>query len=835
MSKVIYTKYNQNRNEKFQTRTSIIKDGDKKYVIKSAANEAAKDFVNKFPEKYNMTKSIYLNMDFLPCDIKDGVVYYDFLKGKSLDSQIEKYTNDVDKLVSVIKGILDKYFVLNDNVKSKFVLDEKFKEVFGEINCSELSCIKPVNLDVILDNLIMQEDGTVTVYDYEWVFDMTVPVDFVLYRILSRIYDKYFSDLSAQIDFEDFVKKFDIESNERSIYEEMEKRFIKYVYDNNDPVFSNAEYRNGARTIDDLNRKLDDTEYRLEDMINEHAKVSKAFIEVNEELNRIRNSKMWKVSKPVRFVTRKTRTCFRIGLKGTIKEAKRKIVLKKGDYIWKPTNKELEKQRKYKSEVNPKISILTPLFKTPDSFLREMIDSVVAQTYENWELCLVDFSPADYYEVENIVKEYDDSRIKYYRDENVNIPENTNTCIEKATGDYLAILDHDDILHPSALYMCVKEIDAGSDFVYTDEIKFEGDLNHCYAPNFKPDFAPEDLLASNYICHFNVFKKSLLDKAGLYRTEANGSQDHDVVLRMTKLAEKIAHVPYLLYFWRNHPGSVASNIDAKPYATLAGIWSVEQRLKSDGYDIEASSVINNIPIYRLKASTSKIDDVLVVVYGNNPDEINKTKESLLQQNISNADIVCVDDYVASKTTISDKALNEILEKTEKKYVLLIREGTVLVSDNAINEMRTYIQFEGVAVVDSKVIDENEKLYSAGVSVSNKFENNVKLRGKGANRDFGGFENAFIHARNVSAALGICTLIDRSMWLNSDVEIDSSENAILQKSFKMTEGRVAWTPFAEVQIDGTYYDGLLRNEHYRSIGATDRDPYFSDYVIKYSFE
>lgn len=835
MSKVIYTKYNQNRNEKFQTRTSIIKDDENKYVVKAYANIAASDFISAFPEKYNMTKSIYPNMDFLPCNLKDGVVYYDFLKGKSLDSQIEKYTNDVNKLVDVIKEILDKYFVLNDGVKTSFVLDANFKEVFGEIDCRKYSCIRPVNLDVILDNLIMKEDGTVTVYDYEWVFDMTVPVNFVLYRILSRIYDKYFSDLSAQIDFEEFVKKFNIESDERSIYEEMENRFIKYVYDNNDPIFSNAEYRNGARTVDDLVRKLDDTEYRLEDMINEHAKVSKAFIEVNEELNRIRNSKMWKASKPIRFVARKARTCFRIGLKGTIKEAKRKIVLKKGDYLWKPTSKELEKQRKYISECNPKISILTPLFKTPDLFLREMIDSVVAQTYENWELCLVDFSPADYYEVENIVKEYKDSRIKYYRDENVNIPENTNTCIEKATGDYLAILDHDDILHPSALYMCVKEIDAGSDFVYTDEIKFEGDLNHCYAPNFKPDFAPEDLLASNYICHFNVFKKSLLDKAGLYRTEANGSQDHDVVLRMTKLAEKIAHVPYLLYFWRNHPGSVASNIDAKPYATLAGIWSVEQRLKSDGYDIEASSVINNIPVYRLKASVSEIKDVLVVIYGNDVKKINQTKKSILQQKILESDIVLVDDLVSSKTTISDKALYELLSETDKKYVLLIKEGTVFTSDNGINEMRTYIQFEGVSAVDSKVIDENGKLYSAGVSVSNIFENNVKLRGKGANRDFGGFENAFIHARNVSAALGICTLLDRNMWLNSDVEIDSSENAILQKSFKMTEGRVAWTPFAEVQINGTSYDGLLRDEHYRSIGATDKDPYFSDYVIKYSFE
>lgn len=182
-----------------------------------------------------------------------------------------------------------------------------------------------------------------------------------------------------------------------------------------------------------------------------------------------------------------------------------------------------------------------------------MIKSVTDQTYKNWELCLADGSDDEH----AFVGEYcqslakDDSRIVYKKlEKNEGISENTNACIKMASGEYIALFDHDDVLHPSALFEAMKAIcEQGAEYVYTDEATFVGeDLNDIVTYHFKPDFAIDNLLANNYICHFSVFKASLLDKVGAFRSKYDGSQDHDLILRLTDAASKVVHVPKLLYF-----------------------------------------------------------------------------------------------------------------------------------------------------------------------------------------------------------------------------------------------------------------------------------------------
>lgn len=218
----------------------------------------------------------------------------------------------------------------------------------------------------------------------------------------------------------------------------------------------------------------------------------------------------------------------------------------------------MQEQRKTKFPRDIKFSILVPLYNTPEQFLREMIQSVLDQTYTNWELCLADGSDVNHKNVGNICSQYakKDKRIRYRKlEKNLGISGNTNACIEMAAGDYIALFDHDDLLHPSALYENMKAIcEKKADFIYTDENTFHDKPEDAYCPHFKPNFAPDTLRTNNYICHFTVFDKNLLKKTGNFRSCCDGSQDYDMVLRLTEQAKCVVHIPKILYYWRAHKG-----------------------------------------------------------------------------------------------------------------------------------------------------------------------------------------------------------------------------------------------------------------------------------------
>ncbi len=247
------------------------------------------------------------------------------------------------------------------------------------------------------------------------------------------------------------------------------------------------------------------------------------------------------------------------------------------------SKEEFQKQRQWKPDNPVKISIIVPLYNTSLDFLQEMIQSVLSQTYECWELCLADASQEGQKEIEAIIQEYirEDKRIQYRKlPGNGGISVNSNHGLAMATGDYIGLLDHDDLLHPSALYYVVKEInDYQADFIYTDELSFDRKTERVQSVHLKPDFSTENFRCNNYVCHFSVFERSLLDKAGEFRKEMDGSQDYDLFLRLTDLAGCVRHVPKVLYYWRCHAGSVASQAGVKPYTIEAGKKAIEEHLK----------------------------------------------------------------------------------------------------------------------------------------------------------------------------------------------------------------------------------------------------------------
>lgn len=272
-----------------------------------------------------------------------------------------------------------------------------------------------------------------------------------------------------------------------------------------------------------------------------------------------------------------------------INERRRRNQAEAGYEEW--LKKEMEKEEKASekaeelAKTGPLISILVPAYETPADFLCQMIDSVLKQSYKKLELCIADGSITD--QVEKLARKYErrDPRLRYRRlKKNLGISENTNAALLMAAGEYVGLLDHDDLLLPGALYEVAKALGElkTADALYTDEDKVNMDLSHHFQPHFKPDFNSEYLLSNNYICHFFVVRRDLALETGGFRGEFDGAQDYDFILRCTEKAEKVLHIPKVLYSWRCHEASTANNPESKLYAYEAGKRAVAAHLKRMG-------------------------------------------------------------------------------------------------------------------------------------------------------------------------------------------------------------------------------------------------------------
>ena len=277
----------------------------------------------------------------------------------------------------------------------------------------------------------------------------------------------------------------------------------------------------------------------------------------------------------------------------------------------RPTSEELQKQRDRKFFHDYKFSILVPAFNTDPVFLKEMIMSVVRQTYREWELCIVDGSDTDGVrrEIDRIKEEVggetaDRIRVKVLGS-NRGISGNSNGALVMATGDYMGFLDHDDILTPDALYEVMSALESGMErdgniyrnrykALYTDEDKVNSSGTRYFDPHIKTDFDIDLLRSTNYICHFFVVKTSVAVKAGGFRSEYDGAQDHDFILRCTEgvRRDQILHVKKVLYHWRSSPGSTSDNPDAKLYAYEAGRRAVSDHLQRAGISANVTDTVH---------------------------------------------------------------------------------------------------------------------------------------------------------------------------------------------------------------------------------------------------
>lgn len=453
------------------------------------------------------------------------------------------------------------------------------------------------------------------------------------------------------------------------------------------------------------------------------------------------------------------------------------------------TEEELAEQRATVLDYQPKISIVVPTYRTPIVFLREMIDSVRAQTYPNWELCIGDGSEGDQ-ELVDTLAEYaaQDGRIKYQvLEKNLGIAGNTNGALALATGDYIGLLDHDDVLPPNTLFEVAKALNEDDyDVLYTDEDKVSGDLSEHNDPNFKPDFSPDLLRSHNYITHFFVARKSIVDDIQGFRSEFDGSQDYDFIFRCVEHAEKIKHIPKILYHWRIHGNSVAGDPASKMYAYEAGKRAIEEHLKRVGVQGARVEHTSMWGMYHVIYSTAP--DPLVSIIIPNKDHIDDLDKCV--QSIYATSTYQNFEFIVVENNSTDPATFAYYERMQKKhsnfkvvtwtegfnysainnfgvqsakgdYLLFLNNDTELISPEGISELLGNCMRPDVGIVGAKLYFGDNTIQHAGVVVG--------LSGF-AGHVFTGFPKSYygfmMRARvngNYSAVTGACMMVDRKTF------------------------------------------------------------------------
>ncbi len=542
--------------------------------------------------------------------------------------------------------------------------------------------------------------------------------------------------------------------------------------------------------------------------------------EKNEELsfkmNRIKSNPVWKASAPFRKVMHfLLRQCGRLKNCGNLRGLVAKIRYKSREReamecFGTASFPDEARRNKERETIFPhmvKFSILVPLYNTPKEFLTAMLDSVINQTYENWELCLADGSNMEHSYVGEMCGEYMErdkthtggkARIVYKKlEKNEGISGNTNRCYAMATGEYIGLFDHDDILHPSVLYEYVRAInEQNADYIYCDETTFKNnDINKMLTMHFKPDYAVDNLRANNYICHFSVFHRRLLEGTELFRSKYDGSQDHDMILRLTDRAENVVHVPKLMYYWRSHAGSVASGIQAKTYAIDAAKGAVAEHLRGHGYEhFKISSTRAFETIFKISYQIIGNPKISIVIANkDHKEDLSRCITSILEKSTyDNYEIIVVENnsetpeiweyYEKLKENEKVKIINaeEMQHSADKKfnysavnnlgakeatgeYILLLNNDTQVITVNWMEELLMYAQREDVGAVGAKLYYENKTIQHAGVVLALGAHRTAGHSHYGQHRENLGYMGRLCYAQDVSAVTGACLLVSKELF------------------------------------------------------------------------
>ena len=484
--------------------------------------------------------------------------------------------------------------------------------------------------------------------------------------------------------------------------------------------------------------------------------------------------------------------------------------------VWKhradiPLRREWKAQRQAAFAQMPTVSILVPVWRTPPRYFDDMVRSVLRQSYPRWQLVLADAStapdtcpedapkdPAAYARaaaalpaspLEKRVARLHDKRIRYVRLAcNEGIAGNTNRALAAADGEWLALLDHDDVLQSNALYEVVRAInEQGADYVYSDEIVLNSDLKKLVQYHFKPDWCPEQLQGCNYITHFSAFSRALLEKAGAEECSAyNGAQDYDLILRLTEKARRVAHVPKVLYIWRSHAASTASDISAKPYALEAGRAALEAHFDRIGWPAAVEIQPEHPGTYHPTVAVKGSPLVSVLIPSkDHADDLERCLSTLyacagwqplevLVLENNSTDPATFAYYETAKQRypglqvlvwegpFNFSAINNFGARHARgEHLLLLNNDIEVTTPGFVRELLSYSQQPGIGAVGGKLLYPDGTIQHAGVIVG--IGGTAGHSHKGLPGTNGGDLNRLVTTQNYSAVTGACLMVKASLY------------------------------------------------------------------------
>lgn len=455
---------------------------------------------------------------------------------------------------------------------------------------------------------------------------------------------------------------------------------------------------------------------------------------------------------------------------------------------YKADENSLAAQRAHVFSHKPLFSILVPCYKTPALFLNQMVDSVRAQSYSNWELILANASPEDELlaaELDRLCRE--EKRIRVVPvPENLGIAQNTNAALEAARGEYISLLDHDDLLAPDALFEAAirLEADPSIDIFYTDEDKVTEDLSEHLQPHLKPGFNPDLLCSNNYVCHFLTVRTALARRVGGLHPEYNGAQDHDFILRLSEETDRIVRIPRILYHWRLSGGSTADNPSSKLYAYESGVRAITDHLARIGTPARVT-MRSDYGFYDV--SYPVIGEPMVSILIPNKDHADLLRNCVtsIQEKASykNYEIVIVENNSEQEETFTYyreleaqgvrvvtwkgkgfnySALNNFGARYCKgEYLLLLNNDITVITPDFMEKMLSNVQRPGIGAVGVRLLYPDQTIQHAGIAIGIGGIAGHEFLGLSARK--GGYLHKAKLQRNVSAVTAACLMVPKAVF------------------------------------------------------------------------
>lgn len=758
--KCIFSKVTRLRVPEYQLMTKIFVSGNgEKFIEKKAISKESFHCIERIKNTYPIYRQSIINPKITIAELKEtsqDTLRFSYIHGDNLDNKLCGFllANDYKAFNDLIKKyhtFLNSSFDCLDNFESS----EGFLSFFGKSITTErikpLRSYKVSNLDLNLDNIVFDaQSGFFRIYDLDWIFNFSVPINYIFWRSLSNFYKIRHPDLLSIEELNQMFWSFHITENEIRTYIEMDEGFYNTTHKNHTKYLKNYSKKE---------IKLPESKYR------NNAAKKNSIRKISLKLKNLASYPFKSLSRLFHYCLEDNRYSFHPHILDN-----------------KVINEILSLQYK------PLISIIMPVYNTNVEFLRSAVESVEKQWYKNWELCISDDASTNQNTLDYLKSIQDNSKIKIkFLDKNLHISGASNEALNMATGDYIALLDHDDELTSNALYEVVKVINTtDAKFIYSDE---DAIIENVFCkPHFKPDYSHDMLLSHNYICHFAVIEKLLIDKVIGFSEGVDGAQDYDLFLKVLENTNKVFHIPEVLYHWRRHLNSISCCKNAKSILQESGKTALSRAITRRNLDATVEKGNKYAFMYRVKY---KIIDAplisIIIPFRDKPELLKKCINSILNKSsYTNFELIGINNSSTDKKTFQlmeyfsnkdprlhfidlnipfnySKLNNYAVTKFSKgEHILLLNNDTEIISEDWIESLLEHSQREEIGAVGGLLIYPNNRIQHAGViigleGVSAHPHNKQPISKRG-------YQGRPHHIQNLSAVTGACLMVKKKQYL-----------------------------------------------------------------------